>query len=84
VIKPRSKLFLFFLVFISFFLMDFANFETTPQVNQTNEVIKSINNLPLYFVENKGQVTECVKYLWLAKKGNSYKFYKFKEIILCF
>jgi len=50
--------------------MDFTNFETEPQVNQTNEVIKSINNLPLYFVENRGQLNEHVKYHLKIPNGN--------------
>ncbi len=50
--------------------MDFVNFETEPQVNQTNKVIKSINNLPLYFVENRGQLNEHVKYHLKIPNGN--------------
>lgn len=82
--KIRFKVFLSWLVFFLLFIKCPANLDPQTRINQTNQMVKSLDNLPGYFVENKGQTSEDIKYrlkmrdksVYLTSKGILYQFYR--------
>lgn len=59
-------------IFTSFLQLNSRRERTHEDLAQTNQIIKILNNLPLYFVENRGQLNECVKYHLKIANGNAY------------
>ena len=70
--KTRSKIFLLFLIFILLTATYSADPEPKPQLTRANQITEAISAFPLYFIENKGQMNECVKYHFKMPKGNVY------------
>ncbi len=81
--KFTTKILFLFILFISVSFQNSApqirvsdsktpSRETELQHNQTQQVFQYLNALPCYFVENKGQVDENVKYHLKLSNGNIY------------
>jgi len=81
-IKAKSKVLLFFLLFVLLTVISFADYELEPRLNRNHRIIKTLDTLPLYFVENKGQENKDVKYLLKIPNGKVY--YTPKEIVYQF
>ena len=70
--ETRSKIFLLFLISILLTATYSADLEPKPQLTRANQITEALSAFPLYFIENKGQVNECVKYHFKMPKGNVY------------
>jgi len=85
--KIRFKRLLFSLVFFSLLVKYPANLEPQIQISQTNQIAKSLDNLPSYFVENKGQLSTDIKFqlkmrdkhVYFASKGILFQFFHRKH-----
>ena len=85
--KIRPKVFLSYLVFFLLFIKCPANLDPQTRINQTTQMVKTLDNLPGYFVENKGQISGDIKYqlkmrdksVYLTSKGILYQFYRGKN-----
>ena len=81
-IKAKSKVLLFFLLFVLLTVISFTDYELEPRLNRNHRIIKTLDSLPLYFVENRGQENKYVKYLLKIPNGKVY--YTPKEIVYQF
>jgi hypothetical protein len=85
--KIKFKALLFSLVFFSLSIKCPANLDPQTRINQTTQMVKSLDHLPCYFVENKGQVGKDIKYqlkmrdksVYFTSKGILYQFYREKN-----
>ena len=89
--KIKFKVLLFSLVFFSLSIKCPANLDPQTRINQTTQMVKSLDNLPFYFVENKGQADKDIKYqlktrdksVYFTSKGILYQFYREKNEDIC-
>lgn len=72
--KRFLKVIFLFVLFVLFSFQHSASLEQKNQFKptQTQQVVQSLKAVPLYFVENKGQVEKCVKYHIKMPYGSVY------------
>jgi hypothetical protein len=70
--NTKSRLFLLFLVFVLLTVTYSADLDSKSQLTRGNQAIKALNAFPLYFIENRGQVDECVRYHLKMPEANVY------------
>lgn len=80
----KGKFMILFLLFLLLLLHlpNFAHREQPQPINCSYQLAEALNRMPLYFVENKGQLPKNVKYQ--LKKPNANVYFTPYEIVYCF